>query len=317
MGSAGEVQATCSDDEFIRLVTTIGPTATARKLRINERSVFKRREKLEGIYGPIKSAGKHDPKPDFPDCHNITIKNGPVIIASDFHTKPGKPSVVLRALKKLCRELEPVGMIINGDLMDFPQISRWPVPGWSNQPTILEEIDAAKEHTFDIEQAVKRGCHKIHTLGNHDWRFELRLAQVAPEFKGIQGTRLHDHFPTWERCWSVRINDDILVKHKPHKGGKYAPANSTLHAGMTTVHSHLHSPKVWPHTDFNGTRYGIDTGMVADPYDKPFDYLEQGVRDWRSAFAVLTFRDGHLMMPEHVVKWNDTHVQFRGLLVKA
>ena len=81
------------------------------------------------------------------------------------------------------------------------------------------------------------------------------------------------------------------------------------------VTGHLHSARVSPFTDYNGTRYGVDTGCVAEPDHKAFiDYTEDSPKNWRSATAFFTFKDGNLMMPELVTKWDDKRVQFRGEL---
>jgi hypothetical protein len=81
------------------------------------------------------------------------------------------------------------------------------------------------------------------------------------------------------------------------------------------ITGHLHSQKVTPYTDYNGTRYGVDTGCVAETDHRAFvDYTEDAPLNWRSGFCVLTFKGGRLMHPELITKWDDDHVQFRGQL---
>ena len=88
-------------------------------------------------------------------------------------------------------------------------------------------------------------------------------------------------------------------------------------AGKTIITGHLHSAKVIPFDDYNGTRYGVDGGCIADTDHKAFtDYTEDGPKNWRSAFVILTFKDGLLMQPELVLKWNEESVQFRGDIIK-
>src|ERR1700733_4164840 len=112
----------CSDEEFMRLFSERGATATAKILGITERNVYKRREKsFPSIVPPTKTPGK-----EYPHRATIEVKNGCVIIGSDFHIWPGAVSVALRAFKKLCGDLKPSAVILNGDVLDFPQISRHP-----------------------------------------------------------------------------------------------------------------------------------------------------------------------------------------------
>jgi hypothetical protein len=147
-------------------------------------------------------------------------------------------------------------------------------------------------------------------------RFETRLANIAPEYARIHGTALHDHFPDWRPCWSLFINNDVVVKHR-FKGGMHATHNNTLWAGKTIITGHLHSLKVNPITDYDGTRFGVDTGCLAEIYAPAFqDYLEDNPRSWRSGFVVLTFNKGKLLWPEicHVIGANA--VEFRGNIIE-
>ena len=146
-------------------------------------------------------------------------------------------------------------------------------------------------------------------------RFETRIATVAPEYAKIHGVHLNDHFPNWRSAWSAWINNDVVVKHR-FKGGIHAPHNNTMWAGKTVVTGHLHSAKVIPFDDYNGTRYGVDSGCIADTDAKAFlNYTEDNPRSWRSAFVLLTFKGGRLMYPELVLKWDSGSVQFRGNII--
>ncbi len=301
-----------SDDDFIRSFTQYGATATAKQFGMTERSVYDRRAK----HFPNLTAPTNSPRKEYPHRAQLAVQNGSVIVGSDFHIWPGAESVALRAFKKLCKEIQPAAVILNGDVLDFPQISRHPPIGWESTPSPLQEIEAAQDHLHEIAQAVGK-ARKIWTLGNHDSRFETRLATVASEYKGLKGIHLSDHFPLWDKGWSVWINNDVVCKHR-WKGGIHATHNNTLGAGKTMVTGHLHSQKVTPFTDYNGTRYGIDTGCVAETDHEAFvDYTEDNPKNWISGFAVLTFRDGRLMYPELVTKWDEEHVQFRGQLERV
>ena len=109
-----------------------------------------------------------------------------------------------------------------------------------------------------------------------------------------------------------------MIKHRGPKGGVHATHNNTIAAGKTMVTNHLHSLKVTPYDDYNGTRFGVDTGTLADPNGPQFlDYSEDNPKNHRSGFAVLTFRRGVLMWPEIVAVVDKDHVQFRGELIKV
>lgn len=311
--------------EFIEAFESIGPAALARAVKTSVRSVYQRRTDIEKRTGrtlvaPDKSveafnaaAVKH------PQRIELTIENGIVLVGSDGHYWPGDNSVAHRALVKFTRDLRPEAVIQNGDVFDGAGISRHPPIGWTSQPTVIQELEACQEKLGDIEKAKPRKTRLIHSLGNHDSRFETRIATVAPEYANVHGVSLKDHFPAWEPCWSVWINctgtDGVVVKHR-FKGGIHAAHNNVMWAGKSMVTGHLHSAKVSPFTDYGGTRYGVDTGCLAETYGSQFrDYTEDSPRNWRSGFAVLTFKDGRLLMPELVLEWDDSTVQFRGELI--
>jgi hypothetical protein len=306
--------ATTTDEEFKRIFEAVGSKRASEILGTTERNVNYRRRRLEKTSGTIAPPTKQGATKEYPHRAQLTVKNGVVLVGSDFHIWPGRESVALRAFKKFAKDMKPAAVILNGDVLDFPQISRHPPIGWESTPSPKDEIEAAQDHLNDIVTAVPRGCRKLWPLGNHDARFETRLATVASEYKGLAGIHLSDFFPLWEKGWSAWINDDVVVKHR-WKGGVHATHNNTVGAGKTMITGHLHSQKVTPYTDYNGTRYGVDTGCVADTDHKAFiDYTEDGPLNWRSGFAVLTFRDGKLLHPELVTVWDKQSIQFRGEL---
>jgi len=312
--------AKCSDEDFIRLVEERGIWGAARHLGQNDRTIRRRRERLEEkfkrqITVPDRArstrVGAAHPK-GVP----IGIDSGTILVGSDAHYWPGEATVAHRAFVDFCRRLSPKAVVMNGDVMDCASISRFPPIGWESSPTLEEEIGAVQRRMREITDVTPDAEH-IWTLGNHDGRFETRLATVAPEFSMVHGVHLKDHFPEWTPCWSVWINDDIVIKHR-FKGGDHAVWNNTIKSGKSIITGHLHSLKVTPFTDYNGTRWGVDSGTLAEPYGPQFtDYTEESPVNWRSGFVVLTFDDGELLDPEIVRVWDDSRVCFRGELFHA
>src|SRR5256885_2188703 len=148
----------------------------------------------------------------------------------------------------------------------------------------------------------------------------VRVATVAQEFRNIPGFSYRHHFNLWEHCLAVLINEDVTVMHN-WKGGAGAVRNNVAGSGMHFISGHLHAAQVVPvsfgYGASNRTLFGMDTGMVADGDCPAFQYLQERPRNWRSAFGILTFRDGKLLLPELVLVWDREHIQFRGELVKV
>jgi len=169
----------------------------------------------------------------------------------------------------------------------------------------------------EIEEVAKAARHNVKLLftwGNHDIRFGNRLAQHAPQFKEVQGFKLTDHIPNWDFCWTVWPTEQVIIKHR-YKGGIHATHNNTVNAGVSIVTGHLHSLKVTPFSDYNGVRYGVDTGTLAETDGPQFTYAEINPNNHRSGFAVLNFFNGQLLWPELVHKFDEDQIQFRGEVV--
>lgn len=312
-----------TDAEFIELWRTHGSAARmAEALGAFERNISARRRRIEqrhNISLPAKNEAKahhykHLSPVEYAARRHLEVKNGTVLIFSDAHFWPGIRSTAFKALLMFIREMKPAAIINNGDAFDGASISRFTRIGWDSKPTVQEELKACRERMSEIEDAAN-GAKLYWPMGNHDSRFETRLAANAPQFEGVKGFSLKDHFTAWAPCWSVWINNEVVVKHRL-KGGIHATRNNTLNAGKTTFTGHLHQLKVTPLDDYNGTRWGVDTGTLADPTGPQFtDYLEDGHTDWRSGFAVATFHNGDLLWPE-VVRVKEFHqVDFRGQVI--
>lgn len=306
------------DIGFAKLFEAVGPSKTADILGVTNAAVYQRRVAAERrlgrqLTGPVHHARTRN-HVNHPGFLKTVLYDGVAVIGSDAHNWPGKPSTAHRGYLWACKELKPKIVFRNGDELDGARISRHAPIGWETRPSLIEEIEACKERTNEVVLAAGK-AERYWPLGNHDARFETRLATMAPEYAKIHGVHLQDHFPDFQPCWGVQINEDVIVKHR-FKGGIHATHNNTMWAGKTMVTGHLHSLKVTPFSDYNGTRYGVDCGTLADPYGPQFaDYTELNPVNWRSGFAVLTFDRGRLLPPELVQVFDPQTIAFRGQLI--
>lgn len=320
------------EEEFIAAYIKLGsPSAVAKHFCMHIRSVHSRRRSIENRLnisldthsdGRIRDSTGKIRAMAMINQHkgqiNLEITNGIVIVFSDAHYWPEIKTVAHRALVSICDQLKPSIIINNGDAFDGATLSRFPRPFYDEgKPNVLQELQAVDERLGEIEKTIN-GARKIWCLGNHDLRFEARLAANSPEYQGVSGFHLKDRFPKWEPAWSCMINDSVEVRHR-YKGGIHATHNNVLWNHHTTITGHLHSMKITPFTDGRGkVKYGVDTGTLADINGPQFtDYMEGRIANWRSGFVVLTFREGEMLMPELVQKWDEDHVEFRGHILNA
>lgn len=312
-----------TDEEFIDTWRRLQrPTKVADALGMSSRGVFERRRSIEAKHGVAlpslvrKNGGSKNAAARSADLlaakraekyegeMHDTLKDGVVLVASDCHYWPGIVTEAHQAFCRLAKSLKPAMVVLNGDILDGARISRHPRIMWEQQPQLRDEIHAVQDRCAEIERAA--GSAKfVRTIGNHDARFENYLSGRVAEVEGMPGSTLLDYLPKWRAGWALHLNARtdswVCIRHRPVVGGIHAAVNSTLKAGVSYVHGHLHQLKVTPWADYRGRRYGVDTGTMADVGGPQFTYVEGGPLNWASGFAVLTFRDGRLLPPELVV----------------
>jgi hypothetical protein len=320
------MQAKVSRDEFVDAWNRLGSVSkVAQHFQIDERSVHRRRRRIEADHN-IPLISSHENAKQYAHIQPIKtslnridlgILDQTIIVFSDAHFWPGEYTTAYKGLLWAIKELKPHAVISNGDAFDGATINRHDPLGWSKTPSVIEELKAVQAHLDEIEEtakAARHNCKLIFTWGNHDTRFANKLASQAPQYREVHGFKLQDHLPSWEFAWSVWPTKDCIIKHR-YKNGVHAAHNNTVNAGVSIVTGHLHSLKVTPFADYNGNRYGIDTGTLAEPYGPQFDYGEGSPLNHRSGFAVLTFKDGKLLWPELVHNWDENQVEFRGQII--
>lgn len=304
-----------AEAEFLKAWQETGGSAAevARRVGITERAVHKRRVDIERRSGPLLSLSKLSNRPKSLPPGRITksLENGTILVGSDVHIWPGHLTVAQRGFIEFSKRFKPDMIVINGDLFDGATVSRHPAGLWSQEkrPTVMQELEACQAFLGAL-----KAPQRLWMWGNHDARYEMRLSALTPEYEGVPGFALRDHFPEWTMGMSLFVNDDLVIKHR-WKSGIHAPFNNAKDAGRSYCTGHLHSLKVHPWTDLNGTRYGIDCGTLSDPDSQQFDYTEDSPKNWRAGFAVLTFKDGKLLLPELAQVWDEDRIQFRGELI--
>jgi hypothetical protein len=313
-----------SDAEFIELWRIHkSPLKIAEITGIGIRAIKGRRRRVEQRLNiNLESSSEkakvyeHLGQVEYKANHQLGIENGTIIVGSDAHFWPGVRTTAFNAFLKFIGDLQPKAVIMNGDVLDGSSISRHPRIGWEKVPSLIEELKACQASLEEVESAAGR-AKLIWPLGNHCARFSSRLANIAPEYGQVHGFQLKDHFPAWTPCWATWVTDNVVVKHRM-RSGVHATHNNTVNSGVSIVTGHLHSLKVTPFSDYNGTRYGVDTGTLAEPQGPQFvNYTEAGPLNWRSGFAVLTIHKGKLLWPELVYVSGPNTVEFRGQVIEV
>jgi UDP-2,3-diacylglucosamine pyrophosphatase LpxH len=292
-----------SDEDFIRLwYEHMSAVKIAELTSLDIRNVYVRRRYIENKYKirlvSVKSRMPEFVVRDHMSRMDVDLDNAVIFIASDAHYWPDEISTAHQAFVKLIKKHKPDIVVMNGDAFDGASISRYPKSGYETfkMPSVKEELEAVSDRLGEIEK-VAGNAKLIFTMGNHDQRFEAKLANQAPEFQGVPGFSLKEHFPRWLFCMSMMINKNLMVKHR-YANGLHATYNNTMKAGVSMVTGHLHRLQATIVSDYNGTRWGIDTGTLCETDGDQMAYGEDNPANHCSGFAVLTIINGRLIQPE-------------------
>ena len=308
-----------SDDVFIKTWRSLrSAAAVSEELGITERAVYRRRFALQERYGIILEATESNKKyiqvRDYISRATAELDNGVIMVASDAHYWTDVVSPAHKAFVKLIKQIKPDFVVMNGDVFDGVTVSRYPRQHWGvgKAPTVKQELDAVSDRLHEIEKAAGN-AKLVWTLGNHDQRFESKLVASVPEYEGIAGFSLKDYFPRWIHCMSLLVNNDVMIKHR-YRSSVHATYLNTLHSGVSIVTGHLHRLQATIFSDYKGTRWGVDTGTLADVDGDHMGYGEDDPKNHCSGFAVLTIVDGKLIQPELCAVMDDV-AYFRGKAV--
>lgn len=291
-----------------------------------ERNVYKKRKKAEqalGIVLPAYTDRTNRRKVVLPKIGARVVLNdfvGTILVFSDAHWWPGEDrSPAFLALIELCKELRPKIVVFNGDMFDGARVSRFPT-GWAKLPTVKDELQIVHERLSEIIEACPEDCVFIWPMGNHDTRMANRLAERAPEFEGVEGLDLKDHFDDLPItfCWSVYINNELFIKHR-YRGGEHAAWNNTIRAGCTICTGHDHTMKVSPFIDMDGIRWGVTCGSLSEhgPHVSKFAYQEDNPSQHNQGFAVFTIAEDGTLLPPELCQHLNGKMYFRGEEVNA
>jgi hypothetical protein len=316
----------CTEEQFIKLFKEHkSPTAVAKILGVTPRSVEARAQRIRflGEALPVEAHNSPHRETGYSKAiSQIEISDGFILIGSDAHIWDTNWTCAQRAFIKFAKDLKPHTVILNGDVFDGASVSRHASIGWEQSPTVKQELESAVDFC-DLVLKASPNSLRYWPAGNHDMRFETRLAEKASEYKGIHGLHLKDHIPGWQPCWRVDINSDLpsytIVRHR-EKGGIHADYRNVIESGCSLVTGHDHRLTVEPWVDYRQqVRYGVRTGyMAASPYEPQFlNYLEARHPNWISGFMVLKFANGQLMWPQAVRVVDDEHVEYLGERIRV
>lgn len=217
-----------------------------------------------------------------------------MVVMSDHHI-PNHNEAACRNVLKLCKDLQPDDVVINGDLLDCYNLSRFPQkPG---KPNLQAELDIASEFLHELRDICPTA--KIDYLeGNH----EERLKRIVVEQRAFYGLRALS-IPSLLHLDSLDITYhgykhpvdykgkllSIVHGHRVSKHSAYSAKAHLLDDGYWNVLiGHTHRMGAFFHTGHAlGRRRAYELGGLYSK--KKLEYVVEP--NWQNGFAVVYLKD--------------------------
>lgn len=230
-----------------------------------------------------------------------------VAVISDLQM-PYDDRKALKAVIQFIGDYQPDEVIQIGDLLDFPQPSRWNKDTAGEfEGSVFADVEQAKQRFLGPLREVYDGPVGVHE-GNHDERPRTYLAKYAPalaesgafnletllDFDGF-GIRLLPEF--------YKVGPDWITTHG-HRGQismSRIAGNTALNAAKkfntSVVMGHTHRMGISSHTSgYGGTISKTVTGMEVGHLMnmRLAQYLKGGTGNWQQGFGLLTVDGQHV-----------------------
>ncbi|WP_332838144.1 hypothetical protein [Nocardia terpenica] len=214
----------------------------------------------------------------------------------------------MRALIRFIGDTQPDEVVFIGDVLDFPQPSRWNKDTRGEfEGSIYEDVELAKGQLFGPLREIYNGLVWFHE-GNHDSRPREYLNKYSPALSGT------DAFNIDQLCdfdgFGIQVADPFheiapgWISTHGHLGGirlNQIAGNTALGAarkfGKSVVMGHTHRLGIIPYTIGYGGKVtqvltGMEVGNLMD--QKLAGYLKGGTANWQQGFGLLDIDGSHV-----------------------
>lgn len=249
-----------------------------------------------------------------------------IVVIPDTHY-PAHDRKALNAVIEFIAEIQPDQVIHIGDLMDYPQPSRWTKDTRAEfEGSVYGDSEKVFEHFLKPLRDGYDGPIGIHE-GNHDERPRVYMEKYAPALAQT------DMFNFDKLCRFEELRIDTLppfydvapgwITTHGHRGGIRLNQNAGITAtnGATKLHKsivmgHTHRMGISHRTGGIGgipeTVTGLEVGNLMD--QTKAGYLKGGTGNWQTGFGVLEI-DGKYVQPR-LIPINNGRFTYNGKVFK-
>lgn len=260
-----------------------------------------------------------------------------VFVLSDFHC-PYHDRKLLDVTEQVLLEAQPDRLIINGDLVDWPSVSRHAKE--RGEATANECIQSAGEVLGRLVAAVPDDCLVQFIPGNHDSnlsRYLLERADAAADLCvagsdvpvwSIQNLLRFDELGVemigsedrWQHA-TIKLTDELVVRHglSVRAGSAASVLANMRKAEFATVSGHTHRQGIgvtvrWKASGRHKIVQGAEVGGMFQMPKKATDwpgYLAHSNLDWAPGWASIEVEpDGHYSID--LASWQNGVLMWKG-----
>tara|TARA_R110002095_G_C4251957_1_gene240456 strand:- start:46042 stop:47352 length:1311 start_codon:yes stop_codon:yes gene_type:complete len=261
-------------------------------------------------------------------------------IGSDFHGSSLIDPFARRVWMDIAKSEQPDAVRYNGDVVDFPRLSRHrQLPGHFAL-NLQQEIDGAVKIMSDTRDAAPNADHKF-IMGNHDIRLVTALADCAPIFSSLRDLRFARLFKLDELEIGLVCRSNFLNPSAAHLKKDIAQNWETIDNLFTIVHGflcgkdsaskhlrrfmrygtngHLHNPAmVSEGSDATGVIQWWQTGCMANPEAVAAEYIPGPIdaTGWHSGFLMARVFPKHRFVTADYVQVGSEIATYQGRVWK-
>lgn len=165
---------------------------------------------------------------------------------NDIHV-PYQDADAIRLAAKIIRWWQPNVLVYNGDLNDFPGLSKWD-PNPARKYRMQDEVDELQADVLIPLNVAAGKCRKIALPGNHDLRL-LKMLWANPELFSVRALQLPELWQTDQlgmeyAGYAVVVNDRLENSHGTRVSAMsgYAAKAELVKRGysISTITGHVH-----------------------------------------------------------------------------
>lgn len=250
-----------------------------------------------------------------------------VLVGSDFHGQFVDP-LALRVFLDVAKDTQPDTIVLNGDITDFPQVSRFSHMPGAGSLSLQDEIDWTRENILRRVREAAPNAAILYVIGNHEHRLIRYLADTAPELASLRclrwdtlfgiddygiemvfggnfmAPRQRDRNENTRRRTHAVLYDSLVVTHGRSIADN-AMAAELNRWGMSGTSGHTHRPGIQTRpTHANPHLSWTSTPMMAG-FAVGKDYVD-GPSGWTMGFALFTIdAAAGIVIPQLVPVYED------------